>query len=139
MSFVDNLVPTTKPDCTIDYHREMDRSATVNHDHLKQYMVNFNPIDQDYIEILRNGATRGPWVTHLWKRSKVTVEPFIENPRGIICTTNWNSLNNLDRGPPRDDSCEVRSKSNKWFQRRCCLKKLLTHSRWTMGHHKSSP
>ena len=23
----------------------MDRSTTVNHDHLKQYMVNFNPID----------------------------------------------------------------------------------------------
>jgi len=23
----------------------MDRSATVNHDHLSQYMVNFNPID----------------------------------------------------------------------------------------------
>ena len=23
----------------------MDRSATVNHDHLYQYMVNFNPID----------------------------------------------------------------------------------------------
>jgi len=39
--------------------------------------------------------------------------------------TNWNGLNNFDRGPPRDLSCEVWSKSNKWFQRRCCLKKLL--------------
>jgi len=27
---------------------------------------------------------KGPWVAHLRKRSKVTVEPFIENPRGII-------------------------------------------------------
>jgi len=27
----------------------MDRSATVNHDHLQQYMVNFNPIHSDYI------------------------------------------------------------------------------------------
>jgi len=27
---------------------------------------------------------RGPWVAHLRKRSKVTVEPEIENPRGII-------------------------------------------------------
>jgi len=27
---------------------------------------------------------RGPWVAHLRKRSKVTVEPIIENPRGII-------------------------------------------------------
>ena len=27
---------------------------------------------------------RGPWVAHLRKRSKVTVEPIIESPRGII-------------------------------------------------------
>jgi len=61
--------------------------------------------------------------------------------------TNWNGLNNFDRGPPRHHSCEVWSKSNKRFQRRCCLKKLLTHAwtdgrtddgRRTMGHHKSS-
>jgi len=46
--------------------------------------------------------------------------------------TNRNSLNNFDRGPPRDHSCEVWSKSNKRFQRRCCLKKLLTDA-WTHG------
>jgi len=27
----------------------MDSSATVNHDHLHQYMVNFNPVENDYI------------------------------------------------------------------------------------------
>jgi len=27
---------------------------------------------------------RGPWVAHLRKKSKATVEPIIENPRGII-------------------------------------------------------
>ena len=43
--------------------------------------------------------------------------------------TNWNGLNNFDRRPPRDHSCEVWSKSNKRFQRRCCLKKLLTDGR----------
>jgi len=43
--------------------------------------------------------------------------------------TNWNGLNNFDRGPHRDHSCEVWSKSNKRFQRRCCLKKLLTDGR----------
>ena len=43
--------------------------------------------------------------------------------------TNWSGLNNFDRGPPRDHSCEVWSKSNKRFQRRCCLKKLLMHGR----------
>jgi len=56
--------------------------------------------------------------------------------------TNWNGLNNFERGPPRDHSCEVWSKSNKWFQRRCCLKKLLTdartHGRRTLKDHKSS-
>ena len=35
---------------------------------------------------------RGPWVAHLMKRSKVTVEPIIENPRG-------HNLNNFGRGP----------------------------------------
>jgi len=43
--------------------------------------------------------------------------------------TNWNGLNNFDRGPPRDHSCEIWSTSNKRFQRRFCLKKLLTHRR----------
>ena len=61
--------------------------------------------------------------------------------------TNWNSFNNFDRGPPRDHSCEVWSKSNKRFQRRCCLKKLLTDGRTdartddgrrTLKDHKSS-
>jgi len=35
-------------------------------------------------------STRGPrglWVAHLRKRSKATMEPIIENPRGIIWTT----------------------------------------------------
>ena len=61
--------------------------------------------------------------------------------------TNWNGLNNFDRGPPRDHSCEVSSKSNKRFQRRCCLKNLLTDARTdartddgrrTLKDHKSS-
>jgi len=32
-------------------------------------------------------------------------------------------------GPPRDQFCEVWSKSSMCFQRRCCLKKLLTDAR----------
>jgi len=60
---------------------------------------------------------------------------------------NWNGLNNFDRGQPRDHSCEVWSKSNKRFQTRCCLKKLLTDGRTdartddgrrTLKDHKSS-
>jgi len=31
----------------------MDRITTVNYDHLKQYMVSFNPIDKDYQLIVR--------------------------------------------------------------------------------------
>ena len=33
-----------------------------------------------------------------------------------------NHLNNFKRGPTKDHSCEVWSKSNQWFRRRCCLK-----------------
>jgi len=40
--------------------------------------------------------------------------------------TNWNNLNNFGRGPPRDHSCEVWSKSNERFQRRRCLSKTFT-------------
>ena len=53
--------------------------------------------------------------------------------------TNWNGLNNFDRGPPRDHSCEVWSKSNKRFQRRCCLKKLLTDARTDARSHGRTP
>jgi len=59
--------------------------------------------------------------------------------------TNQNHLNNFDRVPPRDHSCEVWSKSSKRFQRRCSLKKVLTdertHAPTDDGHlkdHKSS-
>jgi len=34
--------------------------------------------------IIQTRGPRGPWVAHLRIRSKVTVEPIIENPRGII-------------------------------------------------------
>ena len=33
-----------------------------------------------------------------------------------------NHFNNFERGPTKDHSCEVWSKSNHWFRRRCCLK-----------------
>ena len=121
---------------------------------------------------LKTRGPRGPWVAHLRKRSKVTVDPIIENPRGIIWTTlvedllmmlyikhestgpcsfrqedfwkfhfktylltpwptyttNCNGLNNFDRGPPRDHSCEVWSNSYKRFKRRCRLKFSLYNS-----------
>jgi len=35
-------------------------------------------------EQLQTRGPRGPWVAHLRKRSQATVEPIIENPRGII-------------------------------------------------------
>ena len=48
-----------------------------------------------------------------------------------ILKTNWNNLNNFGRGPPRDDSCEVSSKSNELFQRRRCLSKKVYARRTT--------
>ena len=39
-----------------------------------------------------------------------------------------NHLNNFERGPTNDHSCEVWSKSNQWFKR-CRLKKLFTDGR----------
>jgi len=71
MSFVDNLVPTTEPDCTIDYHGE-----------IMPHPVRIKPLIRGFMCSINE--TRGPWVAHLRKRSKVTVEPFIEKPRGII-------------------------------------------------------
>jgi len=62
-------------------------------------MIIYNTI---WVVIVTRGPG-GPWVAHLRKRSKVTVEPIIENPRGIIF---------FDRGPPRDLSCEVWSNSH---------------------------
>jgi len=61
-------------------------------------------------------------------------------------TTNWNGLNNFDRGPPRDHSCEVWSNSYKRFKRRCTLKFSLYNSMlklwppgqdqfWPQGHN----
>jgi len=45
--------------------------------------------------------------------------------------TNWNSLNNFGRGPPRDHSCKVWSKSNEWFKRRYCWRTdAWTNERW---------
>ena len=60
--------------------------------------------------------------------------------------TNWNGLNNFERGPPRDHSCEVWSKSNKRFQRRCSLQEIVDgrtdgrtdDGRQTLKDHKSS-
>ena len=37
-----------------------------------------------------------------------------------------NHLNNFGRGPTKARSCEVWSKSNQWFRRRCRLKKSFT-------------
>jgi len=36
------------------------------------------------VQHVKTRGPRGPWVAHLKKRSKVTVEPLIENLRGII-------------------------------------------------------
>ena len=49
--------------------------------------------------------------------------------------TNWNNLNKFGRGPPRDHSCEVRSKSNERFQRKRCLSKKVYARRTTDDAH----
>jgi len=59
---------------------------------------------------------------------------------------NWNGWNNFDRGPPRDHSCDVWSKSNERFQRRRCLSNKVDGRRTTdddgrrtkVGHNNSS-
>jgi len=55
--------------------------------------------------------------------------------------TNQSGLNNFGRGPPRDHSCEIWSKSNEWFQRRRCLNKKVygrrtTHDGWRTTHDR---
>ena len=44
----------------------------------------FPQIKEEKLCFYETRGPRGPWVAHLRKRSKVTVEPIIENPRGII-------------------------------------------------------
>jgi len=34
--------------------------------------------------LIKTRGPRGPWVAHLGKRAKGTMEPIIENPRSII-------------------------------------------------------
>ena len=50
-------------------------------------------------------------------------------------------MNNFERGPSKDHSCEVWSKSDQWFRRRCHLKKLFmagrTDARQTKCDHES--
>ena len=53
--------------------------------------------------------------------------------------TNQNHLNNFGRGPPRDPSCEVWTKSNEWFQRRRCLSKKVYGRRTTDDDDGQSP
>ena len=55
-----------------------------------------------------------------------------------------NHLNNFERGPTKDHSCEVWSNSHQWF-RRCCLKIVdgrtsgCRRRRRTVSDHNSSP
>ena len=54
-----------------------------------------------------------------------------------------NHLNNFERGPTKDHSCEVWSNSNQWFRRRCCLKivdgRTGGRRRRMVSDHNSSP
>ena len=62
---------------------------------------------------------------------------------------NRNHLNNFERGPTKDHSCEVWSNSHQWFRRRCCLKivdrrtsgrrQRRRRRRRTVSDHNSSP
>ena len=61
---------------------------------------------------------------------------------------NRNHLNNFERGPSKDHSCQVWSNSHQWFRRRCCLKIVdgrtsgqRRRQRWrrTVSDHNSSP
>jgi len=48
------------------------------------YNDNNKPLARLIWQHFKTRGPRGPWVAHLRKRSKVRVQPIIENPRGII-------------------------------------------------------
>ena len=53
-----------------------------------------------------------------------------------------NHLNNFERGPTKDHSCEVWSNSHQWFRRRCFKivdGRTSGRRRWTVSDHNSSP
>ena len=65
---------------------------------------------------------------------KIFEDCIFETPYLVVWpnyATNWNHLNNFSRGPPKDHSCEVWSKSNKGFQRRCHLSEKVDTRRTT--------
>jgi hypothetical protein len=52
----------------------------------------------------------------------------------------FHSYSNFGRASCKEHPCNLVSTNlTKWFKRGSCLKKLLMHGRWTMGHHISSP
>jgi len=61
----------------------IDRSVTVNHDHLKQYMVKFNPIDYDYFVRWQSDLYRAQCVCFLYVQfchCAFSLDPFY-----IVC------------------------------------------------------
>ena len=53
-----------------------------------------------------------------------------------------NHLNNFERGPTKDHSCEDWSKSNQWFKEEMSFEEIVygrTYARRTKCDHKSSP
>jgi len=67
---------------------------------------------------------------------KLHFENLLFDPVTYLCNQS-EPFEQLGRGPPRDHSCLVWSKSNEWFQRRRCLSKKV-YGRRTM-HDGQSP
>ena len=54
-----------------------------------------------FFTVIKTRGPRGPWVAHLRKRSKVSVEPIIREPQG-------HNLNNCGKGPVDDAIYQIR-------------------------------
>jgi len=67
------------------HQRSVKNILNTNHSvNLKKSSVCLKTLAHIVLQENKTRGPRGPWVAHLKKRLKVTVEPIIENPRGII-------------------------------------------------------
>ena len=67
------------------------------------------------------------------------LKDFLSGALAALMLSRVRPLCNFGRRHYEEHSCEVILNLDKWFRRRCRLKKKCTDARWTKLDHNSSP